>query len=293
MRYLLIIYSFITLTNPIFAQNNGILYLKIIKGKYGWYKKSDDKKDWKYSGEIKNGKPNGTGIMLSPFGRYEGEVKNGLLHGQGTYSFKSGRKRVGEFRKGKPWNLKNYDENGEIESEWIEGKKLKKYYRERLKEEEYKESKLFNYRVRALLGILPGEANVSNNSILFICSNYGFGINQSLNEITSSSNNKYKMTNSSIDLSYTFGNLWDLTAGIGYVFEGKGEISIPSSATKYETKNVSGFGFFGTFGREWFSIETLIGMRFDRSSYSQFKSTNKSEVVSIEETLSVSSIKWI
>ena len=48
----------------------------------GWVKNGNDKKDWKFIGEIKNSKPNGTGLLSSPFGKYEGDVKNGMLHGQ-------------------------------------------------------------------------------------------------------------------------------------------------------------------------------------------------------------------
>ena len=58
-------------------------------------------------------------VLSSTFGKYSGEVKNGMKHGQGTYTYKSGRKRVGEFRKGKEWNVKSYDKNGEIEAAWV------------------------------------------------------------------------------------------------------------------------------------------------------------------------------
>jgi len=86
----------------------------------------NDKKHWKYIGEIKNGKPHGTGVLSSTFGKYSGEVNNGILHGQGTYTYKSGRKRVGEFRKGKEWNVKSYDKKGKLETEWVKGIILKK-----------------------------------------------------------------------------------------------------------------------------------------------------------------------
>ena len=33
---------------------------------------------------------------------------------------------MGEFRKGKPWNVMGYDINGNLESQWVKGKKLKK-----------------------------------------------------------------------------------------------------------------------------------------------------------------------
>jgi len=293
MKYLLILVLFFNFLSPIFAQQTGVLYLKKVKNKFGWFEKGNDKIDWKYSGEIKNGKPNGTGKIYSPYGNYEGEVKNGLLHGHGIYTYKSGRKRKGEFRRGKPWNVKSFDKNGKIEAEWVNGKKLKKNKRKSVKNKEVKDTEFYNFRVRAMLGILPGESNVSNHSLLFIWRNYGLGFNQNFFKITSPENNQYRVTNSSVDLSYTYVDSWDLTAGIGYVFEGKGEVTIDSSVTKYETESVSGYGLFGIFGVKWSGIETLIGARFDNANYSDFKETNTSEVNSIGNKLSVSAIKII
>ena len=126
MKLLLILLSLLILTFPLVAQETGVLYFKKVNGKFGWFESGNDKKHWKYIGEIKKGKPNGTGVLSHTFGKYSGEVNNGIVHGQGTYTYKSGRKRVGEFRKGKPWNVKNYDKNGKIETEWVKGIKLKK-----------------------------------------------------------------------------------------------------------------------------------------------------------------------
>ena len=112
VKHILILLSHLILTSPLVAQETGVLYFKKVNGKYGWFKNGNDKKDWKYIGEIKNGKPNGTGVLSSTSGKYSGEVKNGMQHGQGTYTYKSGRKTVGEFRKSKPWNAKKYDKNG-------------------------------------------------------------------------------------------------------------------------------------------------------------------------------------
>jgi len=125
VKHILILLSLLILTFPLVAQETGVLYLKKVNGKFGWFENGNDKKHWKYIGEIKNGKPHGTGVLSSTFGKYSGEVNNGILHGQGTYTYKSGRKRVGEFRKGKQWNIKSYDKNGKIETEWVKGIKLK------------------------------------------------------------------------------------------------------------------------------------------------------------------------
>ena len=116
-------------------------------GEWGWYKDGDEKKNYKYVGEIKNGKPNGQGKWTLPNGnKYEGECKDGKQNGQGTYSFSNGmkyigkfrtakyngqgiltlpdgRKVIGEFREDKPWNVSLFDKKGNIKMKWVNGKK--------------------------------------------------------------------------------------------------------------------------------------------------------------------------
>ena len=123
-KFITLIFSLLLLTYTLAAQETGTLYLKKVNGKIGWFKSGDEKKHLKYTGEIADGKPNGTGELSSPSGKYSGEFKKGLMHGQVTHIYKNGKKRVGEFRKGKPWNVKGYDKNGDIENEWVNGKKL-------------------------------------------------------------------------------------------------------------------------------------------------------------------------
>ena len=254
LKHILILLSLLILTFPLVAQETGVLYLKKVNGKFGWFENGNDKKDWKYIGEIKNGKPNGTGVLSSTLGNYSGELKNGMQHGQGTYTYNSGKKKVGEFKKGKEWNVKSYDKKGEIETEWVKGIILKKF------------------RVRALLGILSGEKSSSSASVSVIWKEYGLGFNQMSFKSTASPNSVYEMENTTLDLSYTFGDEWTATAGLGYVFGGKGEITINSSNQKYETESVSGYALFGLFGIEWESIEGLIGTRYYSLKYSDLTS---------------------
>jgi len=237
----------------------------------------NDKKHWKYIGEIKNGKPHGTGVLSSTFGKYSGEVNNGILHGQGTYTYKSGRKRVGEFRKGKEWNVKSYDKNGKIETEWVKGIKYKSY----------------KIGVRVLLGNTSGKASTSNSSLSLIWENYGLGFNQMLFKKTSSKNNVYEMKDSSLDLSYTIGEDWILTAGAGYLYGGKGAITSGSTAIKYETESVSGFGLFGLLGMVWEGLEGLIGVRYYSTNYTDFNSTNTSEVSTLVKPYPISDAQLI
>jgi len=280
MKYLLILLSLLILTFPLVAKETGVLYFKKVKGKYGWFENGNDKKDWKYIGEIKNGKPYGTGVLSSTLGKYSGEVKNGMKHGQGTYTYKSGRKRVGEFRKSKPWNVKNYDKNGKIEAEWVKGIKLTEY-------------KSYKMGVRVILGNTSGKASTTNSSLSLIWENYGLGFNQMLFKKTSSKNNVYEMKDSSLDLSYTIGEDWILTAGAGYVYGGKGTITSGKTAVKYETESVSGFGLFGLLGMVWEGLEGLIGVRYYSTNYTDFKSTNTSEVLSLGKPYSISDAQLV
>ena len=275
------------------AQEAGVLYLKTVNGKFGWFENGNDKKDWKYIGEIKNGKPNGIGVLSSTFGKYSGEVNNGILHGQGTYTYKSGRKRVGEFRKGKEWNVKSYDKNGSIETEWVKGIKLEKAEIPPLEKKQVTEYKSYKIGVRVLLGNTSGKASTSNSSLSLIWENYGLGFNQMSFKTTSSKNNVYEMKNSSLDLSYTIGEDWILSAGAGYVYGGKGTITSGSSAIKYETESVSGFGLFGLLGMVWEGLEGLIGVRYYSTNYTDFKSTNTSEVSTLGEPYSISNAQLI
>ena len=265
----------------------------------------------KYAGGYKDGLKNGLGALTYGKGKsdgekFVGEFKEGIPNGQGTYTFSDGSKWVGEFRKGKPWNVKNYDKNGKIEAEWIRGIKLKKEEIASIEEKEeiasieekevseYKSSKI---RVRALLGNTSGKASTSNSSLSLIWENYGLGFNQMSFKTTSSKNNVYEMKDSSLDLSYTLDLSylidWTTTAGVGYVFGGKGAMTSASSGKKYETESVSGFGLFGLLGMVWEGLEVLIGVRYYSTNYTDFKSTNTSEVSTLGKPYSISDAQLI
>ena len=53
---LLLLLYFFFLTFPLVAQETGVLYFTKVNGKFGWFENSNNIKDWKYEGEIKNGK---------------------------------------------------------------------------------------------------------------------------------------------------------------------------------------------------------------------------------------------
>ena len=147
---------------------------------------------------------------------------------------------------------------------------------------------------RYLLGnSSSGSTSVNNTSIYGIWKNYGIGWSSLSYKTESSSNNKYEMKNSFLDISYTHEEDWTATGGIGFVTTGKGEITVDSSGTIYQTSDVSGFGLFGIFGMEWDRLEGLVGLRYDNVKYSGFSSQNSLQVDSSNESYPISGIQLI
>ena len=103
-----------------------------------WKGFGDEETHPKYTGDVKNGKPDGQGTETFPDGskyigewiggkptgqgtqtyydgdKYVGLFKDGKYHGQGTYTFSYGGKFVGEFKDDNRWNGIRYDKNGNI-----------------------------------------------------------------------------------------------------------------------------------------------------------------------------------
>ncbi len=104
------------------TKKEGILFFRKGKDNFDWFDTGDEKTDYKYSGEIENGKPNGWGKFSYPSGYYyEGHYKEGKAHGKGSFSFPDGKKGVGEFRENKPWNIKEFDNESKIIGEYVDG----------------------------------------------------------------------------------------------------------------------------------------------------------------------------
>ncbi len=277
MKFIIITIWILILYFPLCAKNTGILYLNKVNGELIWMNTGNEKKHWKYKGEVKNGKPNGTGVLNSQYGEYVGELKNGMLHGQGTYTYKSGIIKVGEFKRGKPWNVKIFNKEGIVEEEWIDGKKIMREKIKGVKDKDLSDFKK-DFRLRLIFGRTNDESTASNNAFLFFWGNYGMGLNQMSFETTSSKNILYEMKNYSLNLSYNFFiKDYILTSGVGYTFDGKGDITVESSSANYSTEDVSGYGVFGMIGMQWFSIETLIGFRYSSIEFKEFKGTNTKE----------------
>jgi len=109
-----------------FKQKNnkkeGVLFFRKEKDNFGWFETGDAKIDYKYVGEIENGKPNGWGKFSYPSGYiFEGQYKEGKAHGKGSFSFPNGEKGIGQFRENKPWNITQLDNESKIIGEYVEG----------------------------------------------------------------------------------------------------------------------------------------------------------------------------
>ena len=109
MKHLLIIFSILLLSSPLFGDNHkgGTLYLWKISSGVQWYRFGNKLTRPQYKGEVENGKPNGLGVLIYPYG--------------GTYGPRT--KYVGSWVDGKEWNGTEYDKYGNIIRKWVNGKR--------------------------------------------------------------------------------------------------------------------------------------------------------------------------
>ena len=124
---LILLISFLLLSSPVIGDNHKgeTLYRWGEKPDYKWMGFGDKETHPKYKGDVKNRKPNGLGIMITPWGtKYVGEWKNGKRDGRGTYTYPVGSKFVGEWKDDEDWNGKTYNKKGTftgkvVNGEWI------------------------------------------------------------------------------------------------------------------------------------------------------------------------------
>ena len=141
-------------------------------------------------------------------------------------------------------------------------------------------------RIRGLSGsISSGTTTVSNTSTSLIWNSWGIG-QSVLKYKTSMSDTSYDVSNTSTDLSYTFGDEWTLTLGLGSVSGGKGTIT--SSSKEYTTSKVSGSGYFGMVGVEFGIFEVLVGYRKNSIEYKNFQGDPFGTTVTLDTNYKVS-----
>ena len=129
MKHLLILISLLLLSSPVIGNSH--------KGEtlFRWENPSGDGYVWKgfgdkethpkYTGDVKNGKPDGLGYFIWSYGeKYIGSWKNGLYHGKGTFTQSNGTWYKGEYKNGKGWNGIYYDKDGKIKGKYVNGKEI-------------------------------------------------------------------------------------------------------------------------------------------------------------------------
>ena len=99
---------------------------------YVWKGVGDEETQPKYQGQVKDGKPNGLGVIIYTNGsKYVGGWENGKYQGQGTFTKPDGTKYVGSWKiidgVSSHWNGEYYDEDGIIKYKWVNGKLIKQY----------------------------------------------------------------------------------------------------------------------------------------------------------------------
>ena len=103
MKHLLILISSLLISSTLISDNHigKILYLSGEYPDWKWKEFGDKKTQSKYQGHVKDGKPNGLGVLISTNGwKYFGSWKNGEI-----------------------WNGTEYDNYGNIIYRWVEGKR--------------------------------------------------------------------------------------------------------------------------------------------------------------------------
>lgn len=74
------------------------------RGHLQWFK--NDKPTARYSGELRDGKLNGRGMLTMPDGAFvNGEWRDGYLNGHGVVIYPNGERYEGEFRQSRPHGI--------------------------------------------------------------------------------------------------------------------------------------------------------------------------------------------
>ena len=103
MKYLIIIIPILLFSTPVIGnkQKGETLYVLGEYPHWEWVEIGDKKSQPEYQGKVKNGKPNGLGVLIST----------------------NGWKYLGSWKNGEIWNGTEYDNYGNIIYSWVEGKR--------------------------------------------------------------------------------------------------------------------------------------------------------------------------
>ena len=125
-------------------------------------------------------------------------------------------------------------------------------------------------RLRQMNGSQSKDSHsVKTTSNSLIWNSWGIG-QTSEKFLNTKSGYTFDMQTQFVDLSYTLGESWTTTLGVGFP-SGTGKITT-SSNSEYKSTTVSGSGYFAVFGLEIGIFEFLVGHRVNNVEYSKFES---------------------
>ena len=126
-------------------------------------------------------------------------------------------------------------------------------------------------RFRYLYGTFNSDSQEATRSTSSIIWN-GWGIGQSVFKYKAGiSGYTIDLENTSIDLSYTFGDEYTLTLGSSTFYSGK--LTITSSDSEiFNSSNVEGSGYFSILGIEYGIFEILLGYQYIRYAFIELES---------------------
>ena len=129
---LIILISLLLLSSPVIGNSHKgeTLYRWGECCPYKWVGFGDKETHPKYQGQVKDGKPNGLGILtfensMGWKSKYVGGWENGKENGKGTLTYPNGNKFVGKYKKGIKSDGTYYYKDGTIEYEVVNGKLIK------------------------------------------------------------------------------------------------------------------------------------------------------------------------
>ena len=133
-------------------------------------------------------------------------------------------------------------------------------------------------RFRYLYGPINSDSQATRSTSTIIWDRFGIG--QSVFKFkTSISGDTYDLENTSIDLSYTFGDTfgdeYTFTLGSSAVYSGK--LTITSSESEiFNSSNVEGSGYFSILGIEFGIFEILAGFQYTSYVFTEIETESTS-----------------
>ena len=106
------------------------------------------------------------------------------------------------------------------------------------------------------------------------------------NNYDSENSLRFDLRNTTNDLSYTFGEDYNLSLGLGSISNGKGKIV--TNSREYETSNVNGNHYFSILGIELGYFELLFGYRRLQFEYKDFKRESLGKIVILDTIYKIS-----